>query len=506
MTYTLRPRQEEAVNKIDSFILNTKKNNGLFVYPTSFGKSLVIANLASKYPNKYFINVTNSKELLKQNYEKYTSYGFEADICSASLNSKSVGRVTFATITTLSKFVNFFKDKEVVIVDDEAQEGSKTGSQLHNFIKKLNNYKLVGVTATPFRLSQGMDGTSLKMMNRDRSCIYKSIEDVVQISEVVAQNYWSKLEYDIKDVDEESLELNSSGTEFTDDSMKKFKEENDIDSRVVEEIENLIAEGRKSILVSVPFISDAKEIMSKIDNCEAVYSGMDVKERDRIIEDFKSLKLKVVVQCKILSVGFDHPELDAIIMAKPTNSLTFYYQYLGRGVRIHKNKKDCKVVDLSGNFNRFGKIETITIEENEITKGWAAFNEDVLLTNYPLNTKNRPTKKTLQNKLEWEFEKQKEPSSQAEIKFYFGKYKDKTVSQVMKENKSYLTWLLDQKDFKWFGANGVKLKETIEKELGVYVKKETKVYKSSASSPNDRSYLQNYTQNIRTINDLKDIW
>ena len=36
-------------------------------------------------------------------------------------------------------------------------------------------------------------------------------------------------------------------------------------------------------------ITEAKEIMSKIDNCESVYSGMDVKERDRIIEDFKSL-------------------------------------------------------------------------------------------------------------------------------------------------------------------------------------------------------------------------
>jgi DNA repair protein RadD len=89
MSYTLRPRQEEAVNKIDTFITNSKKNHGLFVYPTSFGKSLVISNLASKYPNKYFINVTNSKELLKQNYEKYTSYGFEAEICSASLNSNN---------------------------------------------------------------------------------------------------------------------------------------------------------------------------------------------------------------------------------------------------------------------------------------------------------------------------------------------------------------------------------------------------------------------------------
>lgn len=97
------------------------------------------------------------------------------------------------------------------------------------FYKKLKNYKLVGVTATPFRLSQGMEGTSLKMMNRDRKCIYKTIEDV-QISEVVEQNYWSNF-YMTKNVDEEDLKLNTSGTEFTDESIQKFKEANDINNR-----------------------------------------------------------------------------------------------------------------------------------------------------------------------------------------------------------------------------------------------------------------------------------
>ena len=476
MNYTLRPRQKVAVDKIDNFITNSKKNQGIFVYPTSFGKSLVIANIASKYPEKYFINVTNSKELLKQNYEKYISYGFEANICSASLGEVGVGKVTFATIGTVVKFVDFFKDKDVIILDDECQEGSASGSQLHSFVKQLKSYKLAGVTATPFRLSQGMEGTSLKMMNRDRKCIYKSIEDVVQISEVVEQNYWSKLIYDVKNVDEEDLKLNTSGTEFTDDSIQKFKEVNDINNRLIQEIQDLISKGRKSILVSVPFISDAQEISSKLDICRAVYSGMDTKDRDKIINDFKSLKLKVVVQCRILSVGFDHPELDAIIMAKPTNSLTFYYQYLGRGVRIHPDKKDCVVVDFSGNFRRFGKIETLSIENSDLTKGWAVFNEDMLLSNYPLNTNNRPTKKSLLAKLKRE--QDKTSLNEDDSLFYFGKYKDKKVSDVMKENKSYLTWLLDQKDFNWYGENGRKLKQSIQKQLGVFLEDEKELVKS----------------------------
>lgn len=504
MLYTLRPRQLEAVQKIDDFITNSNKNHGVFVYPTSFGKSLVISSLASKYPEKYFINVTNSKELLKQNYAKYISYGFKAEICSASLNSKNVGKVTFATITTLSKFISYFKDKEVIIIDDECQEHSGSGSQIHKFIKQLKKYKLVGLTATPFRLSQGMEGTSLKMMNRDRKCIYKSLEDVVQIQEIVEQGYWSKIVYDIKNMDETELVLNSTGADFTDESIQKFKETNDVNNRVIEEVNILIASGRKSILVSVPFIADAKEIALKLDSCEALYSGMNSKERDRIIDGFKTFKIKVIIQCRILSVGFDFPELDALIMARPTNSLTFYYQLLGRLVRIHSDKKDGIVVDLSGNCKKFGNIETISIENESLTGGWAVFNGDMLLTNYPLNTNNRPTKKSLLAQLKWQEEiKQNRPAvNEYDVKFYFGKFKDKLVSDVIKENKSYLTWILDQKDFNWYGENGRKLKQSIQKHLGVFLEEEKQTVKATNVPIKIENTFTNYAELQKSLVDL----
>jgi len=58
-----------------------------------------------------------------------------------------------------------------------------------------------------------------------------------------------------------------------------------------------------------------------------------------------------------LTTGFDFPELDAIIMARPTNSLSLYYQIIGRGLRKAEGKENCLLIDLSGNVNKFGKIE-----------------------------------------------------------------------------------------------------------------------------------------------------
>lgn len=501
MIYKLRKRQEIAVAKIEDFILNSKKNHGVFVYPTGFGKSLVISTLAQKFTDRYFINVTSSKELVLQNYEKYKSYGFEASICSSSLKRQEVSHVTFATIGTLVKFSSFFADKKVVIIYDEAHTASAKGSQIDTFLKQLKDYRLVGVTATPFRLSNSMNGSVLKMMNRDRDCIYKSINDVVQISEVVEQNYWSKIVYDIKEIDETDLKLNTTGSDYTDKSLEKFKETNNINNRVVDEINKLLVEGRKSILVSVPFIVDAKEISDKIEGSKAIFSGMDNSDRDTIINDFKALKLKVVIQVKILTIGFDHPQLDAIVTAKPSNSLTFYYQLLGRGVRIHKDKVDCKIVDLSGNCKKFGNIETISIEDEKLTGGWAVFNGDTLLSNYPLNTNNRPTKQSLLAQIKWqeELKNQKIQLDKVDVKFHFGKYKNKKVSEVLKENKSYLTWLLDQKDFNWFGENGRKLKQSIQKYLGVFLEEE----KAIVSKP----IVQNNFKSFAEIQkDLADIW
>lgn len=506
-----RERQSEAINKMVKFVNSKTTKKGLFVYPTSFGKSVVIANVASKFPDKYFINVTSSKELLKQNYQKFADYGYEAEICSASLGSKNVGKITFATIGTLIKQTEFFKEKEVVLLVDEAHVASKKKSQLGKFLEVVKNCKLIGTTATPLRLKQGMSGTELKMMNRDRDCIFSSIEDVVQISEVVEQNYWSKLIYDIKDVDEAKLQLNQSGTDYTDKSLKEFSEANSLPLRCIQEANQLISEGRKSILIFVPFIEDALEIERNLDVCRAVYSGMDSRDRDDIVNDFKSLKLKVVSQINILSYGFDHPELDAIIFARPTNSITIWYQGLGRGVRINNSKKDCKIIDLSGNFNKFGQIESINFENHKAFGGWAAFSGDKLLTNYPLGMENTPTRQSLLGR----FEQKQTFENKKEVEVYFGKFKGRTVTEVLREKdgRQYLAWIVEPKtQFNFFGEKGQELKDEIYRQLRLPIpviappKVERKEYIPTGNNYNTKDLVNNYTDNLKTIKDLDGIF
>lgn len=489
MSFKPRKRQQEAIDKMVDFVNSKSTKKGLFVYPTSFGKSIIIANVANKFPDKYFINVTSNKELLSQNFEKFISYGYQASLCSASLGSREVGKITFATIGTLVSQIDYFKDKDVVILLDEAHTASKKGSQIDKFISQVKSCKLIGTTATPIRLKSGINGTELKMMNRDRDCIFSSIEDLVQIQEVVQDSYWSKLVYDIKEVDESVLELNKSGTDYTDESLKEYSQINEISEKCIEEVKILLKEGRKSILIFVPFIDDAVKIESIFKDCKAVYSGMDKIERDNIIKGFRNLDIKVIAQINILSIGFDHPQLDAIVFARPTNSITIWYQGLGRGVRIHPEKKDCKIVDISGNFNKFGRVEDINFENNSDYGGWAAFSGNNLLTNYPLGMNKVPTKESLKEKQEINYT----------LKISFGKYKDKTVSEVIKDpdGKRYLAWIIEPSTkFNFYGEYGKKLKNQIHSALRVPIKKDL----------SDKELITNYTNNIKIVKDLNGIF
>lgn len=87
------------------------------------------------------------------------------------------------------------------------------------------------------------------------------------------------------------------------------------------------------------------------------------KEREKAISDFTSGEVKIMFNVGVLTTGFDFPELDCIVLLRPTRSVSLYYQMLGRGLRIHPNKEKCTVYDWTDTVKRIGKIETIKLEK-----------------------------------------------------------------------------------------------------------------------------------------------
>ena len=385
--FKLRNYQNKGVEACKEVLLSKVTTKQVVVAPTGAGKSIYIAYAANAvdYP---LIILQPSKELLKQNYSKFTQIGGKASIYSVSTKEfqrkgvaytiidgkeipcQEIGHITYATIGSIMKDLEKFKNLKVRgIIIDECHLNTQKGSQIKAFIKAVKIKNVLGLTATPVYLSNSMEGASLKIITRVRNKLFSDIRHVTQIQELVKNKYWSPLVYRVFDEDGAVLKPNSNGSDFTEQSQKEFYELNNIDKKVKVIVEKLRIQGkRKSILIFVPTIASAEALSLKIKNSKVVHSKMSMSDRQKVIEDFRNLKIDVVINVNILSVGFDHQQLDTIITTRPTMSIGIYYQQcIDKETEILTKRGFLKYNELTKEDITYGyDINTGEIKDNKI--------------------------------------------------------------------------------------------------------------------------------------------
>jgi DNA repair protein RadD len=431
----LRENQVLPVQNGVEFFKSKKAEPSVIVAPTAFGKSIVIAAIAKEVGERLLI-IQPSKELLEQNYNKFIGLGGDASIYSAAMNEKEIGSVTYATIGSIVKIAHRFKSLGIskVIIDECDRFPREPGGMLRKFLTNAGITHVLGLTATPLKLQTNMgdDGPFSKLVmltsRSKKGNFFKNIIHVAQIEEMVKLGFWSPLLYESYDFDTGELVYNSTGAEYTDDSIKRAYKNQNIGGKIIRKVAELT--DRKSILVAVPTIDEAIELATKIPNSAPLYSGMADRDRNRIIDDFKNGRLRVIIQVNILSVGFDHPQLDCIITGRPTSSLSWWYQFVGRVTRIHSEKLNGLVVDFVGSVPKFGKVEDLYFKYE--TPLWKLYGEgQKLLTGIPLSE--------IGLHIEGKQSPHEIAASTEPVMLTFGKY---TGQEVRKTPKWYREWLL----------------------------------------------------------------
>lgn len=434
MGYTLRDYQQKCHQDTLNYI-NNKGKAGIVVAPTAHGKALQIAKLTHDYEGGVIV-LSPSKEILEQNYEKYLSYGGEGCIYSASFNSKNMCKATFATLGSVKKLGKQFKDLEVslLIMDECHLHSNPEGGMFTDFLSDLTPKTLIGYTASPFRLKNykdpsGYSYSQLSMLNRTRPKIFKDIIHVTQIHELTSRGYWAPVELHIEPFNPLGLVLNSNGSEYTESSVQEVVKSNNVNNRIYKQIKSLISDGVSSILVFLDTVENCYTMKNALGDCaEVIEANTKKKDRELHLSNFKNKNLKVILNVNTLTVGFDYPELQVVMMGRPTNSLAVFYQIYGRLVRPYEGKVG-KFFDYGGNLEKFGKMEELTIE-NYNNYGWGIFNNENLLTGVPMSSP--PT-----TKKELDGVKRNEFKNSSKNVFEFGKYSGKKASEV---EKQYLGW------------------------------------------------------------------
>lgn len=369
-----REYQDQCVDLSIDFLMQKKPRNGIVIIPPGGGKSLIAARIILGLDGPAVL-FQPRKELLLQNLAKLRLYGYEPSVFSASVTSRAanprklmrreVSEITLATIKTAISSPDLFQDTRYVLID-EASEVDPAGGQYKEFQEALpKDVRYLGLDATPFRMYSNARGTELRFLTRQKPRFFSEVVYYAQIKDLLSAGYLHKPDYFSlqKQVgfDEDRLTINSTGSEYTEDSVQMHLFEIGFNDKLADVVRRLIAKKRRGILIFVQFTREADYLAQAVPGVAVVTAKTDDDERDRILTEFKAGVIKAVANVGIAGIGFDYPELDTLVLGRITRSLRLYYQWIGRVIRTHPDKKDVWVIDMVGLVKRFGKIEDLVL-------------------------------------------------------------------------------------------------------------------------------------------------
>lgn len=359
----LRKYQEEAIQSIYQWF-EAGKNAPLIVTPTGSGKSVILAEFirgaCQQYRDTNVLVVTHVKELVDQDAAaiKRVWPGADVGIYSAGLGKRQLKQITVASVQSVYNKPHFHGRFDLIIVDEAHLIPHKSDGMYRKLLDAsiaANPYtKLIGLTATPYRLDSGL-------LHEGDGALFDGISYEANIADLIEQGYLCRL------TARHGEDVNLDGVKVTagEYNIGQLGERMSA-MELVEHHVDIIAErcaNRNAWLIFCVTVEHASQVSSSLTRrgIAATYVSGDMPngERDAKIAAFKSGEIKALVNCSILTTGFDHPATDAVIMLRPTLSPGLYVQMVGRGLRLHESKQDCLVLDFGGNVRRHGFIDKV---------------------------------------------------------------------------------------------------------------------------------------------------
>ena len=193
---TLRPYQQAAITAIYGYFQNST-GNPLVVIPTAGGKSLVMAafieGVLKAWPDQRILIVTHVRELIAQNHAEMIVLWPEAPvgIYSAGLGKREAqARILFAGIQSIHRRAQEIGHTDLVLIDEAHLIPGNSSTMYRRFLDGLAQInptlKVIGLTATPFRLDSGM-------LHEGKSALFTDIAYEAPVRELIDAGYLSPL-------------------------------------------------------------------------------------------------------------------------------------------------------------------------------------------------------------------------------------------------------------------------------------------------------------------------
>ncbi len=369
----LRQYQQEAVDAVWNHIRN-RNDNPCVVLPTGAGKGVVLSELARQVVewSGRIVIVAHVKELLEQTAGNIMKMAPEipVGIYSAGLKSRDLGYpVTVAGIQSIYDKAEQLGPVNIIAIDEAHRIPPDGEGMYRTFLeaaKKINpDVKLIGLTATPYRMSTGMICAPDNLLNQ---VCYE-----IGVRKLIVDGYLSPLRSKATDQTFDTSNVSIRGGEFVQGELEKAmaSDEMKVAAACYEIVEKTV--NRKSVIVFCSGVAHAQMVAQMLtdiagtDLVRTVFGDTQSDERARTVADFKSGKVSYLVNVDVLTTGFDAPAVDCVSILRPTMSPGLFYQMVGRGFRLAPGKKDCLVLDFGGNLLMHGPVDRMVISEDKKT-------------------------------------------------------------------------------------------------------------------------------------------
>ena len=373
----LRPYQTEAVQAVYEH-LQMRDDNPCVVLPTAAGKSLCLAQICSdavlQWGGRVLI-LAHVKELLQQNADKLHRLAPQVDfgVYSAGLKSRKTKEpVIIAGIQSVHKKACALGRFDLILIDEVHMLPESGEGMYRTFMKEAKivnpNVRLIGFTATPYRLSSGMLCKPENLLNH--VCYEKGIKELIH------EGFLCRIHTKVPAEKIDCSRIHVRNGEFRSEEVAElFSTEVAVHAICTDILKNVAS--RKKILVFCADVAQARLFQAKIRELSDEEAGLVTgetpsQERAELLARFqdKSHKnlyapinpLRWLVNVNVLTTGFDAPAIDCVVLARPTLSPGLYTQMVGRSFRLHESKTDALILDYGGNIQRHGCVDAIRIK------------------------------------------------------------------------------------------------------------------------------------------------
>lgn len=361
----LRDYQQRTIDQLYAWFEAGGKGNPCLVLPTGSGKSHIVAALCKdalqNWPETRVLMLTHVKELIEQNAEKMRQHwpGAPMGIYSASIGRRDLGEpITFAGIQSVRSKAREIGHIDLVLIDECHLVNHKDEGGYRKLLEQLRAInpmlRVVGLTATPYRLGHGLI--------TDKPALFDALIEPVSIEELIHKGYLSTLRSKITKAKLDVTGVHKRGGEFIESELQAAVDTDDKNQAVVQEVMALAGD-RKAWLFFCAGVQHAQHIAEALRQqgvaAACVTGDTPKKERDAMIEGFKAGKLQALTNANVLTTGFDYPDIDLVVMLRPTLSASLYVQMAGRGMRVKSHIDHCLVLDFAGVVATHGPITAV---------------------------------------------------------------------------------------------------------------------------------------------------